>query len=168
MNSKNKITLVILGTTVVLLQGCASIISQSSWPVAIKSTPETTAFTITNKKGDKIHSGTTPATINLESGAGFFNGEKYTLHFTKEGFQEKTAILDTSLNGWYFGNLAFGGILGLLIIDPATGAMFRLPESISVNLTPQNHSMMQPSIQNKIISLNDVPQALRNELIPVK
>ena len=166
MNNKNKITLVIVGA--VLLQGCASIISQSSWPVAIKSTPDSTAFTITNQKGDKIHSGTTPSTVNLASGAGFFDGEKYTLHFTKEGFQEKTAILDTSLNGWYFGNLAFGGILGLLIIDPATGAMFRLPESISVNLTPQNHSMMQPSIQNKIISLNDVPQALRSELIPIK
>ncbi len=166
MNNKNKITLVIVGA--VLLQGCASIISQSSWPVAIKSTPDSTAFTITNQKGDKIHSGTTPATVNLASGAGFFDGEKYTLHFTKEGFQEKTAILDTSLNGWYFGNLVFGGILGLLIIDPATGAMFRLPESFSVDLTPQSHSMGPSPIQDRIISLNDVPQELRSKLIPVK
>ena len=77
MNSKNKITPVILGAAIVLLQGCASIVSQSSWPVVIKSTPETTAFTITNQKGDKIHSGTTPSTVNLASGAGFFDGEKY-------------------------------------------------------------------------------------------
>ena len=89
MNNKNKITLVIVGA--VLLQGCASIISQSSWPVAIKSTPDSTAFTITNQKGDKIHSGTTPSTVNLASGAGFFDGENYTLHFTQDGFQEKTA-----------------------------------------------------------------------------
>jgi len=46
--------------------------------------------------------------------------------------------------------------------------MFRLPEYINVNLTPENHSMIQPSIQGKIIRLNDVPQALRSELIPVK
>lgn len=30
------------------------------------------------------------------------------------------------MNGWYIGNLLFGGIIGLLIVDPATGAMWTL------------------------------------------
>ncbi|MGZ5051388.1 MAG: hypothetical protein ACXWF8_10700 [Methylobacter sp.] len=150
------------------MSGCASIISQSSWPVAIKSTPETTAFTITNQKGEKIHSGTTPATVNLASGAGFFDGESYTVHFTKAGYQDKTATLNASVNGWYWGNFAFGGILGLLIIDPATGAMFRLPESFNVDLTANISSMGPTSTGQRIISLNDIPQELRNELVPVK
>jgi len=29
-------------------------------------------------------------------------------------------------------DLAFGGIVGFLIIDPLTGAMFRLPETVIV------------------------------------
>jgi uncharacterized protein YceK len=164
-NNKSIISLVVGAT---LMSGCASIVSQSNWPVAIKSMPETTAFTITNQNGEKIHSGTTPATVNLASGAGFFDGEKYTIHYTKDGFQEKTAILDTSLNGWYFGNLVFGGLLGILIIDPATGAMFKLPESFSAELTAQVSSMGPTSTGNRVISLNDVTQELRNELIPLK
>lgn len=166
MKNNNKIISIVVGAT--LMSGCASIVSQSSWPVAIKSTPEATAFTITNQKGEKIHSGTTPSTVSLASGAGYFDGEKYTLHFTKDGFQEKTAILDTSLNGWYFGNLVFGGLLGILIIDPATGAMFKLPESFSADLTAQVSSMGPTSTGNRVISLNDVPQEIRSELIPVK
>ncbi len=41
---------------------------------------------------------------------------------------------DTKLDGWYFGNLIFGGLLGILIIDPATGAMWRLDETFTVYL----------------------------------
>ncbi|CAA9889623.1 conserved exported hypothetical protein [Candidatus Methylobacter favarea] len=166
MKINKGIIALVVGTTV--MSGCASIVSQSNWPVAIKSTPEASAFTITNQKGEKIHTGTTPATVNLPSGAGFFDGETYTLHFTKDGFQEKTATLDTRLNGWYFGNLIFGGIIGILIIDPATGAMFKLPETFSADLTAQFSSIGPSSTEFKIISLNNVPQELRSQLILVK
>lgn len=106
----------------------------------------------------------TPATIYLDSGVGYFQGETYTLHFAKEGFQEKTVTLKASLNNWYWGNLPFGPI-GFLIIDPLTGAMFKLPETFSTELTAQVGSMAPSSPELKIISLNDIPQELRNHLI---
>ncbi|MDD5412721.1 MAG: hypothetical protein PHF31_15155 [Methylobacter sp.] len=59
------------------------------------------------------------------------------------------------MNGWYFGNLVFGGFVGILIIDPATSAMFRLPETFSADLTA-NLNGMAPS-SSEIVSLNDVP-----------
>ena len=34
--------------------------------------------------------------------------------------------LDSSLSGWYFGNIIFGGLIGMLIVDPVTGAMYNL------------------------------------------
>ena len=127
-----------LVATAALMSGCATVVSQSSnWPVAIQSNPAAAAFAITNQSGKEIITGTTPANVRLASGAGYFDNEEYMLKFTKDGFQEKTVALDTSLNGWYFGNLAFGGIIGMLIIDPATGAMFRLPETFSTDLTAQ-------------------------------
>lgn len=40
----------------------------------------------------------------------------------------------STLDGWYFGNIVFGGLLGILVIDPYTGAMYRLPERVDVAL----------------------------------
>ncbi len=163
---KNK-AIISLVLAALLMPGCASYISRSNWPVAIKSIPEAAVFTVTNKKGEKIRTGMTPATVYLDSGAGYFQGESYTLHFTKDGFQEKTATLKASINNWYWGNLIFGPI-GFLVIDPLTGAMFKLPETFNTELTSQAGSMAPSSAEAKIISLKDVPQELRSRLIPVK
>ncbi|MFI3157119.1 MAG: hypothetical protein QX199_13280 [Methylococcaceae bacterium] len=163
---KNKAIISLL-VTAILMSGCASYISRSNWPVAIKSIPEAAVFTITNKKGENIRTGMTPATVYLDSGAGYFEGEVYTLHFTKDGFQEKTVTLKTSLNNWYWGNLVFGPI-GFLVIDPLTGAMFRLPETFSTELMAQASGMTPSSTELKIISLKDVPQELRSRLILVE
>jgi uncharacterized protein YceK len=130
---KNIIGLAIVAITT--LSGCASIVSKSSYPVAINSTPDQATFTIKNKEGVTVHSGTTPATVTLKSDAGYFRGETYTINFSKPDYQDQTAILDSSVNDWYFGNLVLGGLTGLLIVDPLTGAMWSLPESLQVNLS---------------------------------
>ncbi len=33
------------------------------------------------------------------------------------------------MNGWYAGNIVFGGLIGILIVDPATGAMWDIKEN---------------------------------------
>ena len=40
------------------------------------------------------------------------------------------------LDGWYFGNLLFGGLIGMVIVDPITGAMYRLEKSYILDCTP--------------------------------
>lgn len=43
---------------------------------------------------------------------------------------------DSSLSGWYFGNMILGGLIGMLIVDPLTGAMYNLtPEKIEQPLS---------------------------------
>ncbi len=165
---KNNKAILLLIAITVLTSGCATYISRSSWPVAIKSTPTAALFTVTNKKGENIRIGMTPTTLYLDSGAGYFDGEVYTLHFTKAGFQEKTVTLKASLNKWYWGNLAFGPI-GFLVVDPLTGAMFRLPETFSTELTVQTGGVApSSSAELNIISLNEVPEELKSRLIPVE
>ena len=78
----------------------------------------------------------TPETITLKSSAGYFKGERYLLTFNKPGHEQQQFTLESGISGWYAGNILFGGPLGLLIIDPATGAMFTLPDAAFVNLTP--------------------------------
>ena len=54
---------------------------------------------------------------------------------------------DAYLNGWYIGNVVFGGLIGLLIVDPETGAMWRLDENpigveyldTNIGLTNEKH-----------------------------
>ncbi|MCH5598514.1 hypothetical protein [Niabella ginsengisoli] len=45
-----------------------------------------------------------------------------------EGYKTYETNLTKKFNAWYLGNIAIGGIIGL-IIDPITGAMYKLTPS---------------------------------------
>lgn len=116
------------------LSGCASIIAGSTQPVTIKSVPDGAAVTVTNRAGEKVHSGSTPITVTLNRGAGYFKSETYTIVMTKDGFDRKEVTITGTVNGWYIGNILFGGLIGMLAVDPATGAMYSFPENVSATL----------------------------------
>lgn len=154
-------------TSVVLFStGCATIVSESSYPVNIKSTPSGASYVIKNRAGEEVKQGVTPDLVILKAGAGYFKGEKYQITFTlpKSGKKpgiKKTLELDTSLDGWYLGgNLLFGGLLGYLVIDPLTGAMYKLPEEVNADLTSSEHTL-------NIISLENLTAAQKAKLQPI-
>lgn len=145
-----KAVLLLAAVTVMGLSGCASIVSKSQYNVAISSSPEGAAFVIKDKHGIKMHRGTTPQVVTLSSGAGYFQGATYTVGFSKEGHEAAQATLDSRLNGWYWGNLVFGGLIGLLAVDPATGAMWRLDERVGQvlePLPPPAVALVEPAVQ---------------------
>lgn len=147
-----------------LLSGCSSIVSDSKYSVAIASNPAEAHFTLKNRKGLTIHSGRTPTSISLNASSGFFKGETYTLVLNKEGYEEKTVEINSSVDGWYFGNIIFGGLVGLLIVDPATGAMFKLPERSDTSLD------LKVVSENKddsltIALIDSIPESERSSLI---
>jgi len=56
--------------------------------------------------------------------------------FELPGHANAEVRLDSSLSRWYFGNIVFGGLIGMLIVDPLTGAMYNLtPEKIEQPLS---------------------------------
>ncbi len=110
-----------------MTSGCASIISNSNYPVNFIG-EDGTPFEIKNESGVKIHKGNTPAVVNLEASNGYFDGAEYTVKSN-----DNVSQLSSSLDGWYVANILFGGLIGLLIVDPATGAMYKLPESHNVS-----------------------------------
>lgn len=91
---------------------------------------------VINRLGKTVHTGSTPASVTLKSHAGYFKGESYTIRFSKEGFASKDFTLRSTVDGWYFGNILFGGIIGMLIVDPLIGAMYNLPNDVEVDLAP--------------------------------
>lgn len=150
----------------VTLSGCATIVSDSKYPVNISSAPEGASFTVQNRAGQTIHTGTTPSTVTLKSGAGYFKGETYSIVFHKDGFADQKVALNTSLNGWYWGNIIFGGLIGMLAVDPATGAMYRLPANAQATLPPVAAAASTAS-GLQIVAFDQVPEAIRKQLVRI-
>lgn len=128
--------------TALLLQGCASMLSNSAYPVLVESNPAGAEFVIKNRNGIQVAHGQTPATVILESGAGYFKKADYTVQLSKPGFQSQIYRLKSYINGWYWGNVL--NPIGMLLIDPATGAMWRLPLRLLGALPKEPSVMIRP------------------------
>lgn len=162
-------TLAVVGL-ISISASCASIVSKTSYPVTVDSSPRGADVTITNRRGNQVFSGKTPALVKLKSGAGFFTNATYAIKISKEGFTSKTVELRATLNGWYFGNLVFGGLIGLLIVDPATGAMYKLKQT-DVNETLQNDAKTASATEMpklRIYDINEIPESWKNKLVAIK
>jgi hypothetical protein len=152
-------------TLALALCGCASIVSHSTWPVTFNTSPEGAEITITDSLGSVVQKGKTPLNLRLKSGAGFFTPAHYDMEVKLAGYTTARGRVDAEINGWYFGNLFIGGMLGMLIIDPATGAMWKLPPQYCLNLEKTAANPSERTFQ--IVSLSSVPTDLRSKLIPV-
>lgn len=155
----------ILGVILGVVTGCATIVSKSDYPVSIQSAPENVAFTVVDANGSEIHTGTTPETVLLHAGAGFFQTASYTIQFRDGDTIVKEVELNAQLDGWYLGNVIFGGLIGMLIIDPASGAMFSLPESVTGEL--ENVQMAEKEGSLKVMTIDEVPLQHLSKLQPI-
>lgn len=154
------ITIVIL---MFLVSSCASIVSSSRWPLTVNSEPVGAKVEITNKKGVVVYNGSTPATMELKSGAGYFAKESYSLKVQMNGFADKIVPINCKFNGWYIGNLVFGGLIGILIVDPITGAMYRLDTGIVNVKLDKTTASTEPVL--KIMNINDIPSEWKDKLV---
>lgn len=126
-----KKALTLSAAAAILLSGCASIVSDSQYPVSIQSSPSQAKFEVKDSTNRVVHTGVTPMTVTLDAGDGFFKKANYTVDFTAKNGKKSTQTVSPTLDPWYFGNILFGGLIGLVIVDPATGAMYKLPEVVN-------------------------------------
>ena len=70
--------------------------------------------------------------------SGYFKKAVYEITMDKTGYDKQTILLEGQVTGWYLGgNVLFGGLIGWFIVDPASGAMWRLePSYVSATLSP--------------------------------
>lgn len=165
---KNVIVLFLLAAIVISSNSCATILSKSVYPVQLNSNPDGAKVSIINGDGIEVFRSTTPATAMLKSGNGFFKKGSYRITFSKEGYQDKTYPLTATLDGWYFGNILLGGIIGMLIVDPATGAMYKLDQQyLDGNLSSEGSASVD-SPQLEIYDISEIPKAWLSRLESVK
>ena len=146
------------------LAGCATIMSGSSGQSQISSTPTGATFTIL-RNGREYHTGRTPQVVDLPKRG------KYSIRMAMEGYEPVEMRMKKGVSGWYIGgNILFGGLIGWLIVDPATGAMFTLPD-VDIKLVPKANTaaLAHPAGDGglMLLSLGDIPPELRGRLVPV-
>lgn len=154
----------------ILAVGCASIIGKGGpQTLNVRSNPDQADISISDEGGASIFSGKTPTTVSLEKKRGYFKGKKYMVKIAKPGFVAQTVVVDTRANGWYIGgNLIFGGLIGWLIVDPLTGAMWTLDtKEVNVALEPSTQTGGAGQLDLKVVLLQDVPVSLRTNMIRV-
>lgn len=122
---------------IILTGGCASIIGEKAQLIGINSNPDSAQITIKDEYNQVIFKGTTPTSVTLKKGDGYFHGKDYAVELDKEGYSKQVVVIKSTPSGWYIGgNLIFGGLglIGWFIVDPATGAMWTLsPDKINTD-----------------------------------
>ena len=166
MNYKKLLSRVLFFSTLFIFSACASIVSKSSYPISINSSPSGAKIDVKNKNGMSVYTGNTPANFELKAGNGFFSKANYNVTFEKEGYDSRTVPIHFSLDGWYIGNIGFGGLIGWLIVDPATGAMWKLDtELINETLSKNTANNDKPSL--KVFGYNDIPENWKDNLVRI-
>jgi hypothetical protein len=138
--------------------GCASVMSGTTQTITIKTKPAGAKATFFDNKGEAISVQNTPCTVPLKRSG------HYTLKIEKDDYAPLELEMKRTVNGWYFGNVIFGGLLGLAIVDPATGAMFTFsPSTIDARLALTSSGMPSEIIKPAYhrISSDGKPDASR-------
>lgn len=152
----------------VAVSGCASIFNGQVQTVTIQSVPEAATISVTNRAGEKVHTGTTPATLSLKRGHGYFKSETYTITFSKPGYATKEVVVTGTVSGWYIGNLLFGGLIGMLAVDPVTGGMYIFPTTVSGELAAASAPTASAPQTLKIVSLDSLSAEQRQAARPIE
>lgn len=108
---------------------CASIVSETDSATYIETAPEKARCELHGQDFKRLVE--TPNSINLPAKAA-----PLTVSCRADGYKTTTATLDTKMDGWIFGNIIFGGIIGG-VVDAARGAGQKYPPKFSVLLEPE-------------------------------
>jgi len=108
---------------IAVLAGCATIIHGGRQKVPVKSEPSGATVSVNRIKVQ------TPGVINLSR-----SESMVILRFEKDGYEPVEVTLIRTTDGWIWGNLFIGGLIGIAI-DYSTGAAYQLsPNAVNVTL----------------------------------
>lgn len=130
---KHAVLYSVLILTALVITSCATIIHGSKQSVNISSHPSGAQITI-----DGVRHGLTPQVIDLRR-KGRMQGEsmsktQYNVKVEMEGYVPYEVVIKRTLDGWIFGNVIFGGLIGV-VIDAGTGSMYRLtPDQVIAHM----------------------------------
>ena len=152
----------------IVLSGCASIVHSGNRSITINTQPAGAKASISKTGGDVFSVNTTPCTVSLDPKRGYFKGQSYTLKLELPGYNPAQIELQPTLSGWYFGNLIFGGLIGMLAVDPVTGSMWNIePGKIEQRLSESQTSMIKNREGFVVVLASELTQSERAHMTKV-
>lgn len=110
--------------TLLCTGACASILGGgTAQTVNFRPTPSDASFVIKSSSGLEMSSGTGDQSVRLP------RKNEYQVEVRAPGYQNKSVAITKGLNGWVWGNLAFGWVVGFAI-DFIGGAAYKLEPSL--------------------------------------
>lgn len=110
---------------VLALSSCATIMNGTTQKIGISSSP-----TGANVSVDNQPRGMTPLFVDLK------RKDTHLVRMEKSGFDVFETAITRHTSGWVWGNIIFGGLIGLAV-DAISGGIHRLePEQIHATLSP--------------------------------
>jgi hypothetical protein len=116
--------LMLTSTALMISSGCASVLHGTKQKVPVASVP-----TGANVMIQGVQAAVTPGIVKVARG-----DKGVTLRFEKEGFKPVDVVLQRKLSAAVWGNIAIGGVIGLLV-DFTNGAAYRqTPDQLTATM----------------------------------
>ena len=107
------------------IAGCATIIEGSHQRILVASEPPGAVIFVNG-----IRVGKTPAKVKLRRGR-----HLETITISMPRYKTKKIILTRTIDGWFWGNILLGGVIGM-VVDASTGDMYSYrPRTVNEKLT---------------------------------
>jgi len=152
----------------VAITGCATIVHGGPRQITVSSRPPGAKVSIYDRSNTLVQTNTTPFVAQLPTRYGYFQGQSYRMVFELPAYAPAEVRLKSTLSGWYFGNVLIGGWLGMLIIDPMTGAMFDLsPDKIEQPLTGAQSQLIRDGKGMLVVLASQATERERAQMVRV-
>jgi hypothetical protein len=138
---------VALAAASLLLAGCASIMHGTSQDIGLSSNPTNAKVTV-----DGQPHGNTPVVVKLA------RKDNHIVRMELDGYQPFEATLTRGTSGWVWGNIVFGGVIGLAV-DAMTGGLYKINENqvagtmLPVNAAATQQGKSRPPADDVVITI---------------
>lgn len=124
------------------LCGCATIMHGTSEDIGISSSPTGARVVV-----DGAPPATTPYVAKLS------RKDNHIVKITMDGYAPAELTLTRSVSGWVWGNIVFGGLIGLAV-DGISGGLYKLtPEQLQATLAKQTGARVAPTKEGVYVVL---------------
>lgn len=116
-----------IGINALLLTSCATVIHGTRQTIGISSNPSNAHVWV-----DQMYVGNTPLLVEMS------RKDNHYVRIELDGYLPYEATFTRQVSGWIFGNVIFGGVIGLAI-DAISGGIYALtPEQIHAEMRNNN------------------------------
>jgi len=110
-----------------LFLGCGTIMHGTTQDIGVSSNPTSASVTVDNQPKGK-----TPIAVEMK------RKDKHVVKVELEGYKPYEIQITKSVTGWVWGNVLFGGLIGLAV-DAISGGLYKLkPDQIMAQLSKED------------------------------